>query len=140
MYKSVRTDHSDPIQSFFMSRYDRISYFSNLDIKMVEELSYFLEVKIFEINQVILEPAMPCPGIYFVFKGAVVIFLNHDGTEVELDWLGRGSVIGQHSCFSDDELLFGARSSVIGGTACLVLDRECLDCIRSRRNIFDSIA
>ena len=50
MYKCVRTDHSDPIQSFFMTRYDRISYFSNLEIKLVEELSYFLKVKIYEIN------------------------------------------------------------------------------------------
>ncbi len=35
-----------------------------------------------------------CDGVYMVFRGPVVVYLKSRGEEVELDWLGKGSVIG----------------------------------------------
>jgi len=75
-----------------------------------------------------------------VFKGAVCIFLKgEDKHEIELDWLGKGSVIGQHSAFSDSNMLFGAKSTMLGGTACIVLDRDVIKTIRKRRQIIDKV-
>ena len=91
------------------------------------------------MNQDIIEPNSVCDGVYMVMKGVVNIYIKSDDEEVELDWLGKGSIIGQYSVFSDEDMMVGARAMTIGGTACLVLDRDTIQQIMKRRNIIDSL-
>ena len=57
-------------------------------------------------------------------KGVVNIYIKSEDESVELDWLGKGSVIGQYSVHSDEDMMVGARAMTMGGTSCLVLERE----------------
>jgi hypothetical protein len=66
------------MQAFFMSRWSRINCLTGLSVSLIEELSFYLTMHIFEMNQNIIEPGTICPGIHMVFKGAVVIILKSD--------------------------------------------------------------
>lgn len=139
MYRQIRVDPRDPVQIFFMTRYKRISYFSKLNLSLIEELAFYLQVRVYEVNQDIIEPNSVCDAVYMIMQGVANIYTKSEEEEIELDWLGKGSIIGQYSVFSDEEMIVGARAMTMGGTACLVLDRDTISSIMKRRNIIDSL-
>ena len=70
-------------------------------------------------------------------KGVVQIFIQSGNDEVVIDYLGRGSVIGQYSVLGKEKMLFGMRAVVAGGTSLLELGKETFDTMRMKRHEVD---
>ena len=74
-----------------------------------------------------------------IYKGVVSIFLQNEDITTEIDWLGKGSIFGQYSVFSEEESSFGAKSVCLSGTTCLMLDKEMIKVLRKRKDHIDSL-
>ena len=57
-----------------MERYHRIPIFKSLDIKIIEELSFYLEVKHYDYQYDVFTPGA-CNGIFMVMSGVVEVYL-----------------------------------------------------------------
>lgn len=69
--------------------------------------------------------------------GVVEIFVQSGDEEVVIDYLGKGSVIGQYSVLSHEKCLFGMRAVKAGSTSILCLDRETFESMRMKRQEVD---
>lgn len=66
-------------------------------------------------------------------KGVVQIYIMSGNEEIVIDYLGKGSVIGQYSVLSREKTLFGARAVMAGCTSIICLGRETFDTMRMKR-------
>ena len=114
-----------------------MEYLRKLNNRLIEELSFHLMVKLYEFNQTIFEPGDSCDGIYFVMKGVVEVFVRSGADEVIIDYLGKGSVVGQYSVLGRDSMLFGMRAVMAGGTALMVLEKETMENLRMKKHELD---
>ena len=74
-----------------------------------------------------------------IYSGAVTISFQNRTTIVNTDTLGKGSILGTYSCFSDEEIIFGAHAANLSGVCCIVLDKENIGIIRRRYNKIDNL-
>jgi len=74
-----------------------------------------------------------------VLKGCVEIYIKSDAEEVVMDYLGKGSVIGQFSVLNSDKMLFGARAATAGGVAIVALHKHTLDKLRTTKSELDQV-
>ena len=67
----------------------------------------------------------------------VQIFIQSGNDEVCIDYLGRGSIIGQFSILGKEKMLFGMRAVVAGGTSLLELSKDTFETMRMKRHEVD---
>lgn len=86
-----------------------------------------------------MNPGEACDAVYFVLKGVIAVFVKSGDEEVVIDYLGKGSVIGQYSIVSGESMLFGIKAVMAGGSALLCLDRSTLEKMRMKRHELDQV-
>ena len=133
----IKANYKDPVTNFFMYRYKRIEYLAKLDTRIVEEISCHLYVVIYKFNQIILSPGQICDHVFFVMMGVVEIFVYSGNDEVVIDYLGKGSVIGQYSVLGREKSLLGMRAVKAGCTSILCLDHDTFESMRMKRQEVD---
>ena len=133
----LQKSYQDPITHFCMERYHRIDYFKKLDKRVLEEISFHLSVNICQFNQVIIQPGEISQAMYLVVKGQVQVFIQSGSEEVVIDYLGKGSVIGQYSVLANEKVMFGVRAIVPGGTSLLELTKETYHLLRMKKHEVD---
>ena len=84
-----------------------------------------------------MAPGQICDHIYFIMKGVVEIYVQSGNEQVVIDYLGKGSVIGQYSILGREKTLFGARAVMAGTTSILCLGRETFETMRMKRQEID---
>ena len=70
-------------------------------------------------------------------KGVVEIYIKSGNENVVIDYLGKGSVIGQYSILGREPTLFGMRAVLAGHTSLLCLGRDTFESLRMKRNEVD---
>ena len=70
-------------------------------------------------------------------KGVVEIYVQTGNEQVVIDYLGKGSVIGQYSILGREKTLFGARAVMAGTTSILCLGKETFETMRMKRQEID---
>ena len=79
-------------------------------------------------------PGHICNHIFFIMKGVVEIYIEAGGKKsIVLDYLGKGSVIGQYSVLGKEKTLFGMRVVSAGTTSMMCLDRDTFKSMRRKR-------
>ena len=137
MTKRIQANYMDPMTNFFMHRYKRVDYLANLDERIIEEISFHLKVVVYQFNQEILTPGQICDHVFFIMKGVVEIYIQSGNEQVVIDYLGKGSVVGQYSILGREKTLFGMRAVLAGTTSVLCLGRETFETLRMKRQEVD---
>ena len=94
-------------------------------------MSYYLTVHNYDYQMNIIQPGT-CDGIYMVLSGVANIYLRGGGTQIDLDHLGVGSIIGLYSNFTSENQICGAKAGILGGCACIKLSNKTIEKIRAR--------
>lgn len=124
---------------FFIKIVPRIDFLKKASKELLTELSFHVEVKQYEFNQVVINPGEQVTGIFIIIKGVVEVFTKLGDNTFTLDYLTKGSVIGQYSSIASEQLLFGMRSVVSGGSSLLLLHTSTLDVLRLKRNELETL-
>ena len=75
--------------------------------------------------------------MYLIVKGQVQVFIQSGSEEVIIDYLGKGSVIGQYSVLTNEKVMLGVRAIVPGGTSLLELSKETYHLLRMKKHEVD---
>lgn len=78
-------------------------------------------------------PGQICDHIFFILKGVVEIYVQADSQKIVLDYLGKGSVIGQYSILGREKTVYGVRAICSGTTSILCLGRDTFKIMRIKR-------
>ena len=70
-------------------------------------------------------------------NGVVEIYIISGNEQVVIDYLGKGSVIGQYSILSKQKTVFGMRAAMSGTSSILCLGRETFETMRMKRQEVD---
>ena len=70
-------------------------------------------------------------------KGVVEIYIQSGSDHVVIDYLGKGSVIGQYSVLGGENAVFGMKAVMNGTTSILCLGRETIETMRMKRQEVD---
>ena len=65
------------------------------------------------------------------------IYIQSGNEQVVIDYLGKGSVVGQYSILGREKTLFGMRAVLAGTTSVLCLGRETFETLRMKRQEVD---
>lgn len=50
MSKRISVNYNDPITHFFLAKYERVDFLRKLNKRLIEDLSFHLNVRLYEFN------------------------------------------------------------------------------------------